>query len=227
MMNQMNTYKVVTVLAVLAILSSCGTKKTGAISTDNTYNFSSTANNTLASCNKATDTNGSFSLATVKNQINQVDPNWLKLKFNMLSSAVTSTATSIRLFKWKVVNGQAYLDQTPVVVYTYDLSTGMTNSSAQQTIAVSFVKSNVGYYVGINDAQAQVIKVVAYGADGKIVWQKDALIPQFSASPADYRTAADGSVRSLSLTNLHPLAQTQTSGWSEYQYTNYFQALCF
>lgn len=212
------------ILTSILFLSSCGTSKNGAKSTS-TNNFASESQTgVLASCNKKVTSDLSFNTTIVQDQIGQADPNWIKLKINMLSAKVTASGNIIKFFKWKVVNGQAILDQNPLALYVYDLSTGYASAQASSFIVASQVTATKGYFVGLNDPQStfQVIKMVVYSNSGSVVAHEDSLIPQFTAQPALYQTNK-GSI----LSSLHPLINTNTSSWSDAQYKSYFQNFCF
>ena len=214
--------QLVLTVGLFILLSSCGTSKSTEIQ-NSANNFSSTTYKPLANCNKAVTSDLSLSTAAVQNQAGQVDYNWLKLKFNSLSTKSTVKGNVVKFFKWKSINGQNSLDQTALTIF--NLSTGATSNQ----IDASTVTVATNYAVQLNDAQAsyQVLKAVVYSADGKIVTQADALIPQFNAKSSDYVFNSDGSMRASNLQSLHPLALTNTNGWSDDQYSQYFQALCF
>lgn len=231
MMSQTETkafFKLLVSTVALLTLASCGNTKSKQDSTSSNT-FSSTGYKPLASCNKSVTTDISLNSAAVQDQMGTVDNNWLKVKFNFLSSQSTAANNVIKFFKWKMVNGQAQLDQNPLVIYPYDLSTGALAESPSQQITASTITTSKGYFIQLNDAQGtfQVIKTVVYSSAGAIIAQSDSLIPQFNAKPSDYQYNSDGSTRSSALQSLHSLAQTSTSGWSDADYTNHFQAFCF
>ncbi len=223
-----NYSKLVVATIALITLASCGNTKSKQ-DPASSHTFSSTSIKPLASCNKTVTADMSLNSAAVQDQMGTVDYNWLKVKFNFLSSQSTAANNKVKFFKWKVVNGQPYLDQNPLVIHTYDLSTGALSGSASNEIIASTVTPGKGYYVQLNDTQGtfQVLKTVVYSSTGSIVAQSDSLIPQFNAKPSDYQFNADGSPRASALQSLHPLVQTVTSAWSEVEYTNHFQAFCF
>lgn len=230
MMNQNRTaiFKLALTTTLFVLLSSCGnTKSTQDSATSN--NFSSTSTKLLASCNKISNTGMTVSSAVVQDQMGQTDPNWLKVKFSFLSSQATATGNIVKFFKWRIANGVPSLDQNPLVVYAYNLSTGAVTSAGSNQLTASTVSATQGYYIGLNDPQEsyQVIKIVVYSSTGTVVAQSDSLIPQFYAKTSDYQYNADGSTRATGLQSLHPLASTSTSGWADSQFTSYFQAFCF
>lgn len=229
-MNQSTkTIQFLTAAAVILVLSSCGNSKSNQVSPNSNLNFSSSNNKVLASCNKSADASASISLAAVMNQAGQPDTNWVKLKFNFLSSQMTASGNTVRFFKWKIMNGQTYPDQTALTSYSFSLSTGQSSPNAMNVVPVSSINGSNGFYINLNDTQGtyQVLKVVVYSSTGQLVGQKDLLIPQFAARTSDYQYNSDGSVRSNILTALHPLAQSNAAQWSDAQLNSYFQAFCF
>jgi hypothetical protein len=220
--------KLTLVASALIVLSSCGVTKSAEPAL-NSNAFSSSSIKPLASCNKTATADLSLSSAAIQNQVGQVDSNWLKVKFNFLSTKLTATNNIVKFFKWKTVNGQTYLDQTPLTVYSYNLSSGVTSTNPANQLTASSINAATGFYVQLNDAQGtyQVLKAVVYSADGKVVSQTDSLIPQFNAKAGDYQYNSDGSARSANLQTLHPLAAINAASWSDAQYDSYFQALCF
>jgi hypothetical protein len=231
MMNQNETtltLKLTLVVTAMVVLSSCSNTKEETTSySSNT--FSSTASKSLASCNKKITADMSYSSTVVQDQMGTQDNNWLKVKMNFLSPKATASGNVLKFFKWKMVNGVPYLDQTPMSFYTYNLSSHTSGGTAMNQIAVSLVSTTNAFTVYLNDSQAtyQVIKAVIYSADGSLVAQSDSLIPQFMANPTEYAYNSDGSARASGLQALHPLNGVSTSGWSQANYSAYFQAFCF
>lgn len=219
-------------IAVLAatVLSSCGASK----STQNEFNMYDQASNTIvtvssakASCTEASNADLNAQISAVS-QNGQIDPNWIKIKFNYLSSQVTASGNVVRFFKWKVTNNQTYLDPAQLAITPYNLNSGSTQTTVQEIAAQAITTSN-GYFINLNDAQAQfqVLKMVVYSSTGSIVAQTNILIPQFAASPARYAFNVDGSARSQLLQNLHPLKNSDASAWNDSQLNQYFQKSCF
>lgn len=227
MMSQKNTMKVLFTFTLLATLSSCSNTKSKAVTSENT--FSSTTTKVLASCNKVSNANMSLNSMAVTNQLGQPDLNWIKIKFSFLSSSSTASGNIIRFYKWKMVNGQVYIDQTPLTLYPYNINSGTATSSSVYQITAANVTTSVGYFLNLNDTQGnyQAIKAVVYNSSGSVVAQSDSLIPQFMAKTSDYKYNSDGSLRSSTLTSLHPLATTSTTGWSDSSFQSYFQNFCF
>lgn len=231
MMNQNETtlvLKLTLVATAMVVLTSCSNTKEDTISYSSNA-FTSTTTKPLASCNKKATADISYSSTIVQDQMGTQDNNWLKVKMNFLSSKATASGNILKFFKWKMVNGVPYLDQTPMSFYTYNISSNTSGTTAMNQIAVSLVTTANAFTIYLNDSQAtyQVIKAVVYSADGSVVAQSDSLIPQFMANPAEYAYNSDGSVRASGLQALHPLNGVSTSGWSQAQYTAYFQNLCF
>lgn len=230
MMNQNETTQILKLtLAVTAmiVLTSCGNTKED--TTSNTNSYASTATKTLASCNKKSTADIGYSSTVVQDQMGTQDNNWLKVKMTFLSTKATASGNVLKFFKWKMVNGAPYLDQTPMSFYTYNISSGVSSTTAVSQIAASSVNSLTGYNVYLNDSSAtyQVIKAVVYSSTGSVIAQSDSLIPQFLSNPAQYAFNADGSARASGLQALHPLNGVNTAGWSDTAFANHFQAFCF
>lgn len=230
MMNQNETTQILKLtLAVTAmiVLTSCGNTKEDTTSNTNTY--ASTAAKPLASCNKKSTTDIGYSSTVVQDQMGTQDNNWLKVKMTFLSTKATASGNVLKFFKWKMVNGVPYLDQTPMSFYTYNISSGVSSTTAINQIATSSVNSLTGYNVYLNDASAsyQVVKAVVYSSTGTVIAQSDSLIPQFLSNPAQYAYNSDGSARATGLQALHPLNGVSTTGWSDATFASYFQAFCF
>lgn len=217
-------------LAFLAVgfLTSCSTKKSDELASPAAVNISS--QKAMASCNRLTDSNFSFSLAVVSDGSGQVNYDWLKVKFRYLSSNITQSGYTLRFYKWRMNGSVAQLDSTPLPFAAYNTSTGQTSSNQMTAIFATQVSSQNGFYVQLNDdAQNpyQALKVVAYKSDGTVLAQADALIPQFAASPLDYKFNTDGSIRASNLQQMHPLATTDVSQWSAAQIEQHFSQYCF
>jgi len=231
MMNQNETTQILklTLLATaMIVLTSCGNTKDSSTSS-NTTTFSSTATKPLASCNKKSTTDIGYSSTVVQDQMGTQDNNWLKVKMTFLSTTATASGNVLKFFKWKMVNGVPYLDQTPMSFYTYNISSGVSATTAVTQITASTVNSLTGYNIYLNDAAGtyQVIKAVVYSSTGSVVAQSDSLIPQFMANPAQYAYNSDGSARASGLQALHPLNGVSTSGWTDANFASHFQAFCF
>lgn len=220
--------KLTLVLTALIALTSCGNTKEETNS-NNMNTFASTANKTLASCNKKSTADIGLSSTAVQDQMGTQDNNWLKIKMTFLSTKATASGNILKFFKWKMINGAAYLDQTPISFYTYNISSGVSSTTAVTQITAASVNSSIGYNIYLNDSSGtyQVIKAVVYSSDGAVIAQSDSLIPQFLSNPTQYAINSDGSARSSNLQALHPLNSTNTTSWNEAQFTNYFQAFCF
>lgn len=230
MMNQNETTQILklTLLATaMIVLTSCGNTKEDTQVNENTY--SSVATKPLASCNKKSTSDIGFSSMAVQNQVGTQDNNWMKVKMTFLSTTATASGNVLKFFKWKMVNGVPYLDQTPMSFYTYNISSGVSSTTAINQITTSTVNSLTGYNVYLNDASGtyQVIKAVVYSSSGAVIAQSDSLIPQFLAIPSQYAYNNDGSARAAGLQALHPLNSVTTTGWSDAAYAAHFQAFCF
>ncbi len=230
MMNQNETtqiLKLTLTVTAMIMLTSCNNTQEDTITYTNT--FSSLSTKDLASCNKKSTADIAYSSAAVEDQMGTQDNNWLKVKMTFLSLKSTDSGNVVKFFKWKMVNGVPYLDQTPLSFYTYNVSSGTTSTTAVSQITASTVTSSTGYNIYLNDAQGtyQVIKAVVYSSSGSVVAQSDSLIPQFMAKPAEYALNADDSARAAGLQALHPLNGVDTAGWNDARFASYFQAFCF
>ncbi len=231
MMNQNETtqlLKFTLAITTVIVLTSCGNSKETETVGSNTFSSSSTTKS-LASCNKKSTIDMGYSSTAVQDQMGTQDNNWLKVKMTFLSTKATASGNVLKFFKWKMENGVASLDQTPMSFYTYNISTGALGATAVNQVTASSVNSSTGYNIYLNDTAGsyQVIKAVVYSSTGTIVAQSDSLIPQFMSKPADYAFNSDGSSRSTTLQSLHPLSTTNTSGWNDSSFSSYFQAFCF
>ncbi len=83
-------------LAVV-LLTSCGNKKTNLTPQSSSVVISS--QQALANCNRLTDSNMSYNVSVVKDANNEVSANWIKVKFNFLSSDLTQSSYLIRFYK--------------------------------------------------------------------------------------------------------------------------------
>lgn len=225
--NQNKIARIFAVLFLLTLLSACGTSKS------NPTNITSTPTTNgvkpLANCQKTVTADASINMAAVVDQVGAADLNWTKLRFNYLSAAVTQSGNTLRFFKWRMVNGQSYLEPTALYAMFYDLTTGQPTSSAMNVIPTGLINPQKGLFVQLNDTQAQyqVLKIVAYNASNQIVGQMNALIPQFLANPSDYAFNSDGTARAQILQDLHPLKGTNTAGWTSENFLAQIQTMCF
>lgn len=227
-----NTLQILISLAVIAVLSSCGNSKSNEA---NQNNLSSTtpitvnAEKPLANCNKSANADISMNINAVLDNAGNADLNWTKIRFNFLSTTATAAGNTVRFFKWKVSGGQSTLDQTPLQTMFFNLSNSQPTTNLTNTIPVNEISSSRGVFVQLNDSVGayQVIKAVIYDSNGKIVAQLNSLIPQFSSKVADYTTNADGTARAQLLIDMHPLKAVATSTWSQSDYNNFYQNLCF
>lgn len=224
------------VLSIIAVafLTSCGTNKSN-VFTASSDNVNMSAQQSLATCNQSTSTKLSFNLASVVEATSgQINSDWIKLKFNFLSSDVTKTGYSIRFFKWRVIGSTVQLDPSPLNFNSYLLSnspsTGQTNLETSSSVGTTQITHQRGFYIRLNDDPQypyQVLKVVVYKTDGGILTQSDILIPQFLADPRVYKTNPDGSVRAQNLQKLHPLSETDIGSWAQTQFKHHFTQYCF
>jgi hypothetical protein len=220
-----------TIIATVVLLSSCGTQKSSHSSTTlSSVNPALAATQKiLTSCQKTAGTEMSVNISAVKNASGSINLSLVKIKFNRLSATATQAGNTIRFFKWKVSGDQAYMDQNALQATRYELSSGNVNDSGKTSLTASTITTTNGYYIDLNDTDGsfQVLKAVVYSSSGSIVTQQNILIPQFQAIPADYATNADGSARAQILQDMHPLRNTDTTGWTTQNFADYFAPTCF
>ena len=225
-------YTLTFTLAVIALtfLTSCGAKKSNELN-DGSNKIDIASQPILASCNRATNESLSFNLANViEASTGHVNPDWIKIKFNFLSTDTTQTGYNIKFFKWRIIGTSAQLDPNPLTFNPYTLSNGQASTETMTGVFTNQINQQNGFYIRLNDdAQYpyQVLKVVVYKTDGTIAASSDILIPQFSASPIVYKVNADGSVRADNLQKLHPLNTTDISAWTPAQLKQNFDQYCF
>ena len=211
-----------------ALLSSCGNTKSNPTNTASAVDpFGAKL---LATCNKTKDTNFSINTSNVNDTTTgQISADWIKMKFNFLSTANTATGNTIKFFKWRVLGASPELDNTPLIFAKYDISTGQTSGTSVSAMTVSELSATTGLYIQLNDpnAQYQVLKAVVYNSSNQIVSQINTLIPGFYASPIDYQSNADGTPRTITLQQMHALYGTSTTGWTALQMQQYFSQYCF
>ncbi len=227
-LNKTTQIKLTILAGVVLLLASCGTSKSS--HPDNTLSSTTTATSqALASCNSRSTADMSANLSIYKYSNGTVDPRVIKLKFNSLSSELTQSGNIIRFFKWKVYQGQAVMDQTPLNVTRYSLSTQQMDTQTQTSVATTTISTSQGFYVDLNDSTLshQVLKMAVYSSAGVVLKQMDILIPEFKASATDYAYNSDGTMRSQNLINLHPLTGADVTGWTTQNYTNFYNSKCF
>lgn len=225
-------FKIKTILAVtaLAALSSCGTSKSTVNTVEQSSRVEVSAGKPLASCNRADNSNFSLSIANVIDPDGRANLNWVKLKFNFLSTDMTQTGYHVKFYKWRVVNNATQLDPVPLEFNTYTMSNGTTNSNTMSGMFTTDFNSQVGLYLNLKDdvqTPYQVLKTVIYKTDGTIAAQGNVLIPQLLANPEDYKLNPDGSPRNQLLQNMHLLYGRDVSTWSTSQIQQYFDQHCF
>jgi hypothetical protein len=225
-------FKIKTILAVtaLAALSSCGTSKSTVNSVEQSSRVEVSAGKPLASCNRADNSNFSVNMANVIDPDGRANLNWVKLKFNFLSTDMTQTGYHIKFYKWRVVNNATQLDPVPLEFNTYSFSNNTTNSNTMNGIFTSEINNQNGLFINLKDdvqTPYQVLKTVIYKTDGTIAAQGNILIPQFLANPEDYKLNPDGSPRASLLQNMHLLYGRDVSTWSTSQIQQYFDQHCF
>jgi len=183
----------------------------------------------LTNCNKTVNADISMNVNALTDSTGQANPQWMKVKFNFLSTKATAAGNVVRFFKWKIVNQQAYLDQTPLASYAYEMATGQAATSSSVNLAISDITPSRGFFIQMNDPDAtfQVLKAVIYDSNGQIVAQLNSLIPQFYASFTDYQYNSDGTARAQLLTDMHPMKTTDSTGWTAAQFSSYYQQYCF
>lgn len=217
-------------LIALFFLTSCGpTKSNQAL--ENSSLATLPPPQPLANCNNVNTTSLNFSLASViEATTGQVNMDWIKLKFNFLSVDLTQTNYTLKFFKWRIINNSAQLDPNPLVFTVFTLATGKSSSEVRSSLPATQVSKLNGFHIRLNDDPQypyQVLKVVIYKNDGSIAKESDILIPQFLASPLDYKLNRDGSPRAENLLKLHPLNTVDIANWSQAQLVQTFDQHCF
>lgn len=229
-MNKQHILTLTLSVIAVAFLTACGATKSNELS-DTTSRVEISSQQSLATCNRSTSESLGFNLASVLDSTTgQINPDWIKLKFNFISTDITQTGYSFKFFKWRVVGGSAQLDSSPLTFNAYLLSNGQPASESMTSVFTTQINQQHGFYLRLNDdAQNpyQVLKVVAYKADGTIAAQSDILIPQFLASPIAYKTNSDGTTRVENLQKLHPLYATDVTNWTQTQLSQNFDQYCF
>ncbi len=223
-----NLIKIAAVISI-ALLTSCGTSKSTTGEAELSSVVEVDSSKPLASCNRLNDSNFSMNIANVISN-GVVNPQFVKLKFQYLSSDVTQTGYSLRFYKWRVINNATQLDSVPLEFYSYNVANGQTISTGMNGEFTTNVTTQVGYFVNLKDDTTnpyQVLKVVAYKTDGTVAAQSNVLIPQFLGNPNDYKLNPDGSNRASLLQGLHPLKSTDVSSWSASQIQQNFDQYCF
>ncbi len=225
-----STYlKLAIITLTAALVSACGNTKSDPATTPSTAVDLYSAK-LLATCNKTKDSNFSVNTSNVTDSSSgQMNADWIKMKFNFLSTSVTATGNTIKFFKWRVLGATADMDNTPLSFGKYDLSSGQTTGTSVTSMNASEMSSTSGLYIQLSDpnAQYQVLKMVVYNSSSQIVAQINTLIPGFYASPVDYKFNADGTARSVTLQQMHALYGTNVTGWTNLQMQQYFAQYCF
>jgi len=219
------------VLIAAATVSACGTSKSNSVNQNNFSSANSQLNSQkqLTNCSSSVNSDIALNINAITDSAGQIDPNWVKIKFNFLSTTATQSGNTVRFFKWKVSGGQSLLDQTPLSSQFYNLTSGQPTATAATSTSVVEISATRGLYLQLNDPSAsyQVIKAVVYNSAGQVVSQINSLIPQFNSNLVDYSINSDGSPRAQILIDMHPLKSISTTSWSQASYTNYFQNFCF
>ena len=223
------TKTILTVTAIMA-LSSCGTSKSSVSSVEQSSRVEVSAGKPLASCNRADNSNFSLSIANVIDSDGRANLNWVKVKFNFLSTDMTQAGYHIKFYKWRVVNNTTQLDPIPLEFNTYTLANNTTNSNTLNGLFANQVTNQIGLFINLKDdvqTPYQVLKTVVYKTDGTIAAQGNILIPQLLANPEDYKLNPDGSPRATLLQSMHLLYGRDVSTWSTNQVQQYFDQHCF
>ena len=233
MKQQHQTILKLSLVLCVAFLTACGTTKSpdeASGSSDQSSRVEVAAGKPLASCNRATNANLDFNVSTVLDNAGQVSDQYIKLKFNYVASAMAASGYYLRFYKWRMNGSTPQLDSTPLDFNAFSLSSGQASSAAAGAYYTNQINTQSGFYVNLRDTASvtfQVLKAVVYKSDGTIAAQTNILIPQFLANPADYALNSDGSTRSASLQNLHPLKDQSTTGWSSNQFQQALDQYCF
>jgi hypothetical protein len=217
----------------MLVLSACGTSKSSATSetTESASRVEVDSAKPLASCNQMSKPAlMTMNIANIIGSDGKANQDWVKIKFGSIDASINSSGYYLRLYKWRVINNSVQLDSVALSLYSYSLSSGQATSTATTGIYTNQINSQTGYMVKLNDDLSnpyQVLKIVAYKSDGTVIDHVNVLIPQFLASPADYKLNPDGTARADLLQQLHPLYGTDVTGWSFSQMQQVFDQYCF
>lgn len=229
-MKKQNILTIALSVMALSLLTACGVQKSNEL-VNNSNSIDIKSQPTLASCNRSTSADLSFNLANViESTTGETNPNWIKIKFDFLSTDVTKSGYTVKFFKWRIIGTSAQLDSNPLSFNAYTISNGQTASETMTSVYAAQINQQYGFYINLNDDTQypyQVLKVVIYKTDGTIAAQSDVLIPQFLANPNDYKTNSDGTVRADNLQKLHPLYATDVTAWTQAQLKQNFDQYCF
>lgn len=224
-----STYLKLAIIAfTTALMTACGTSKSNpTTSTSTAYGFGSSK--IIADCNKTKDSNFSLNTSSVTDTNGQTSSEWIKLKFNFISSTITASGNTIKFFKWRVVGAQSQIDNVPLNFAKYDISSGQALQTTVNSMNTTELSATTGLYIQLNDPnyQFQVLKAVVYNSSGAIVAQINTLIPGFYANPNDYQYNSDGTARTVTLQQMHALYGQNVSGWTQTQFQQYFAQYCF
>lgn len=220
-----NTLKVTLIITVIGLLTACGTSKSETPTVQSSNRFDVNSQKALALCNKGSDANFSFNTSIVSAESGQISTQMIKFKFNFLNAEITKPGNVIKFFKWRISNGQAVLSETALEVSAYDSATGQTTGASTNSLIANQLGNTQNFYINLADPEAlfQVLKVVAYNSEGKVIGNLNSLIPAFYASPADYQFNSDGSARAQILQDMHLLKSSTATGSA----AQFFNQYCF
>jgi len=221
------TLNLTLISSLILILSSCGTSKSGSSATSN---LSSQNQKVLASCAQNTNSQVSVNISAAAYSNGSINPSYVKIKFNSISSTLKQSGYKLIAYKWKVSNNQIVYDNNPLDISTYNLSTKAVTDYAETEKQMSSINTTSGYLIDLNDTtnSYQVLKLIITNSTGtEVISQINMLIPQFAAIPSHYAYNTDGTVRAQNLQDLHPLKNIDTSAWSSANFQQYFSNYCF
>ena len=224
-----NSIHIALLLTAAILMTACGNSKSKTSPSDQSSSGLNLSTKPLAQCNKTADSNLSFNTSIVSDQNGKISTEWIKFKFNFINSEITKSGNVLKFFKWRISNGQTILSEIPLQISAYDFTSGQTVSEPYSALPADQVNGAQGFYINLEDPNSlfQVIKVVAYNSEGKVIANVNSLIPSFYANPADYQLNADGTARAALLQNLHPLKNVSVTGWTADQFTQSFSQYCF
>lgn len=222
----------VSVLISMLVLSACGTSKsTDSGVTESASRVEVSSEKPLASCNQLSKAGlMTMNIANILNSDGKANEEFVKVKFGSIDAAHNKPGYYLKFYKWRVINNAVQMDNVPLAAYSYNLSTGAATSNPTTGVYISSITAETGLMLKLNDDlnnPYQVIKVVAYMSDGTMIDHVNVLIPQFLASPEDYKFNANGTTRASLLQQLHPLYGQDVSGWSFSQIQETFDQYCF
>lgn len=250
-MTNANLLKTFLLISVAAMMTACGPNQHAGSGTSDLSSLSSanttSSDKSVALCNQGSSSGISAKLKAFAGSTGALDMNYVWVRMTTLPAGFAANTSSLVFFKWLGnSSGSTYLDPSQL---SFILQDSVSGQYLMSTWATSLRWSDVAttaQSLGINDAQTffnrvnilvylndpqgnyNVLKVSSYATGSTTVAsQLDVLLPPFSANPAAYATAADGTTRNSALQNLHPFKAMVSQGWTTTQFQAMAQSYCF